>query len=51
MLDRLPRLPSGKVDRQTLIAGMPRGASMLRTPMVAAITRYVKLAGRSFFSR
>jgi amino acid adenylation domain-containing protein len=49
MLARLPRLPSGKVDRQALLAGTPRRASLLRPPLAALAARCRELVGRTFF--
>jgi amino acid adenylation domain-containing protein len=56
MLERLPRLPSGKVDRQSLVAGTsvagtPRGAWMLRLPLAAAVARYRRLVGQSLLQK
>ena len=47
MLARLPRLPSGKVDRQSLLAGTPRGGSMLWL----LVTRCRKLGLKHFFKK
>jgi amino acid adenylation domain-containing protein len=49
VLARLPRLPSGKIDRQSLLASNPGRASMLRLPLGAFAARCHQLIGRAFF--
>jgi acyl-coenzyme A synthetase/AMP-(fatty) acid ligase len=48
-LARLPRLPSGKIDRQSLLASTPRCTSMIRPSLAALFTRCRRVVDRAFF--